>query len=67
MTEYKRTRAMSAYKASTLIDFEHGQPLELEALFFEPLRQAKKTGVQTPRLSALCKVLEELNSRKEND
>ena len=25
---------MGAYKASTLIDFERGQPLELESLFF---------------------------------
>src|SRR6185312_1466545 len=35
-----RTREMGAYRASTLIDFERGQELELDALFFEPLRQA---------------------------
>lgn len=60
-----RTRAMSAYKASTLIDFERRQPLELEALFLEPLRQAQKVGVQTPRLAALCDVLQQLDSAKE--
>ncbi|HZM02844.1 MAG TPA: 2-dehydropantoate 2-reductase [Candidatus Saccharimonadales bacterium] len=55
-----RTREMSAYKASTLIDFEHGQELELPALFFEPLRQARHAGVACPRLTALCAVLQQL-------
>jgi 2-dehydropantoate 2-reductase len=58
-----RTRQMGAYKASTLIDFERGQPLELEALFLEPLRQARRASVAMPRLSALCAVLEELERR----
>ena len=48
---------MGAYKASTLIDFERGQPLELQSLFLEPLRQATQAGVAMPRLSALCAVL----------
>lgn len=57
-----RTRVMGAYRASTLVDFERGQPLELESLFREPLRQAKAAGVNTPRLAALCRVLEQLDS-----
>jgi len=56
----ERTRTMGAYKASTLIDFERGQPLELESLFLQPLRQAQRAGVPTPRLQALCTVLEAL-------
>jgi 2-dehydropantoate 2-reductase len=56
-----RTREMGAYRASTLIDFERGQELELDALFFEPLRQAKKAGITAPRLAALCEVLRKLN------
>jgi 2-dehydropantoate 2-reductase len=52
---------MGAYKASTLIDFERGQPLELESLFLEPLRQARKGGIPTPRLEALCAVLSDLS------
>ena len=59
--QIERTRTMGAYKASTLIDFERGQPLELESLFEEPLRQAKRAGVPMPRLEALCKVLRQLN------
>ncbi len=57
-TQITRTRTMGAYKASTLIDFERGQPLELESLFLEPLRRARRAGVPTPRLEALCSVLE---------
>ncbi|PYK99011.1 MAG: 2-dehydropantoate 2-reductase [Verrucomicrobia bacterium] len=56
-----RTRTMGAYKASTLIDFERRQPLELESMFLEPLRQAQKAGVCAPRLAALCKVLKQLD------
>ncbi len=55
-----RTRDMGAYKASTLIDFERGQDLELESLFLEPLHQARQAGVECPRLSALCEVLKEI-------
>jgi 2-dehydropantoate 2-reductase len=55
-----RTRDMGAYKASTLIDFERGQDLELESLFLEPLRQAQQAGVSCPRLAALCEVLKAL-------
>src|SRR5262249_25579747 len=48
VAEYQidRTRSMGSYKASTLIDFERGQPLELDNLFLEPLRQAEKAGVR---------------------
>ena len=58
--QIERTRTMGAYKASTLIDFERGQPLELESLFLEPLRQATRAGVAMPRLASLCRVLKDL-------
>ena len=58
-----RTRDMGPYKASTLLDFERRQPLELESLFLEPLRQARKAGVTAPRLAALCEVLKALDAR----
>jgi len=62
--QIERTRAMGAYKASTLIDFERGRPLELESLFLEPLRQAQTAGVPVPRLEALCRVLKMLEARR---
>ena len=59
--QIERTRTMGAYKASTLIDFERGQALELESLFLEPLRQAQHARVSVPRLAALCQVLQQLD------
>jgi 2-dehydropantoate 2-reductase len=55
------TRIMGAYKASTLIDFEKGLPLELEAMFQEPLRRARAKGVSTPRLENLTTLLARLD------
>jgi 2-dehydropantoate 2-reductase len=63
-TQVARTRTMGAYKPSTLIDFERRQPLELQSLFFEPLRQAHRAGIQARRLTSLCRVLEQLDSLK---
>ena len=52
-----RTRSMGAYLASTLIDFERGQPLELDSLFLHPLAMARQAGVETPWLERLGAVL----------
>lgn len=54
------TKVMEAYRASTLVDFERGCPLELESLFRAPLRYAKEAGVDTPRLERLCQLLQQL-------
>jgi len=60
-----KTRTMGAYKASTLIDFERGKPLELQSMFIEPLHQAHAAGVKMPRLAALCEVLTALDKRRQ--
>ena len=56
---------MGAYKASTILDFEKGLPLEMETLFLEPLRRAQKAGVVVPRMQALAGVLLELDRRRQ--
>jgi 2-dehydropantoate 2-reductase len=63
--QIERTRAMGAYFASTLVDFERGQPLELDAIFREPLRQAREAGVAMPGLERLCRLLEQLEAVRE--
>jgi 2-dehydropantoate 2-reductase len=63
----QNTRTMGPYKASTLIDFERGQPLELDSLFLEPLRQAHQAGVAAPRLAALCGILKKLDPARGNN
>jgi 2-dehydropantoate 2-reductase len=63
--QIERTSTMGAYKPSTLVDFERGQSLELESMFCEPLRQAERAGIETPRLRALVRVLEGLQGLNE--
>jgi 2-dehydropantoate 2-reductase len=62
--QVSRTHSMGPYRASTLIDFERGFPLELEPLFLEPLRQAECASIDAPRLRNLCRVLEQLDARR---
>ena len=47
------TESMRAYKPSTLIDYEAGRPLELEAIWGEPLRRGTAAGAAMPELAAL--------------
>ena len=60
--ELERTVTMGAYRPSTVIDFEMGRPMELDAIFYEPQRQARRTGTPTPRLDTLCAVLRGLEA-----
>lgn len=62
--QVRRTREMGSYRASTLVDFEMGRPLELDSLFREPLRQGMAAGAELPRLAKLCAVLEQLDRRR---
>lgn len=64
--QIQRTQTMGAYQPSTLIDFERGQPLELNSLFLEPLRLARQAGVATPRLENLSRVLTALDPARQN-
>ena len=57
----ENTRTMGSYRASTVVDFENGRPIELESMFLEPLRQALAAGIAVPHLEALCIVLGKLD------
>jgi len=60
--ELIRTVSMGPYRPSTVIDFEMGRPMELDAIFYEPQREARRAKVPTPRLDALCGVLRSLEA-----
>lgn len=47
------TRKMKTYRPSSLIDFQEGRAVELEAIFGEPLRRGKTLGVEMPALEQL--------------
>lgn len=60
LEQMKRTEKMGAYKPSTLLDFAAGKPLELEAIWGEPLRRARGAGMEMPQLSALYEQLKKI-------
>lgn len=47
------TAQMGPYRPSSLVDFEAGSAVEVEAIWGEPLRRARKAGVETPELESL--------------
>lgn len=59
--QIQRTETMGAYQPSTLLDFQAGRPLEIEAIWGEPLRRARVAGAATPRLQLLYAALKSLD------
>lgn len=57
------TKAMRPYKTSMMLDYEAGQPLEVEAIFGNPLRAASRAGVVLPRIATLYQQLKFLDAR----
>ena len=51
------TSTMGAYKPSTLLDFQMGRELEVDALFLQPWRVASQLHVPTPWLNKLVGLL----------
>jgi 2-dehydropantoate 2-reductase len=51
--QFERTAKMSAYRPSSLIDFEEGRDLEIEEIWGEPVRRAKSVGAAVPRMEML--------------
>ncbi len=48
-----RTKAMGAYRPSSLIDYQEGRAVEVEAIWGEPLRRAVAAGAEMPELERL--------------
>jgi 2-dehydropantoate 2-reductase len=59
--QMKRTETMGAYKPSTLLDFEAGRPLEIEAIWGEPLRRAEAAGAHVPRMELTYSLLKHVD------
>lgn len=59
--QISRSFSMGDYKASSMIDFEMGRPVEVEAIWGEPLRQGTKAGAVMPRLEALYAIIKHLD------
>jgi 2-dehydropantoate 2-reductase len=61
----RRTETMGPYKPSTLLDFENGKSLEVEAIWGEPLRRAVAAGAQVPRLQLIYSTLHSLDQAQQ--
>lgn len=59
-TQFERTEKTGRYRPSSLIDFEEGREIELEEIWGEPVRRAKKVGAAVPRLELLHALLQAL-------
>jgi 2-dehydropantoate 2-reductase len=58
-----RSASMGPYRSSSMIDFEAGRPVEVEAIWGEPLRQGLAAGASMPKLDALHKIIGYLTRR----
>ncbi len=57
-----RTQSMGSYWASTLLDFVHRKPIELDSIFKYPLEAGARAGVEMPRLKNMLRVLIQLST-----
>ena len=62
--QLRLTKSIGPYKPSTLLDLEAGNPLEVEAIWGEPLRRAKAAGAEVPRLEKLYSLLRTLDAER---
>lgn len=62
--QIERSYSMGAYRASSLIDWQRGNPVEVEAIWGEPLRQGLAAGAAMPRLEFLYRLLRRLTAKE---
>lgn len=60
--QIRHTRTMGAYRSSMQIDRQERRALEIESILGEPLRQARRAGVSTPKLEMLYQVTKLVDS-----
>ena len=57
--QFELTEPMGPYKPSSLIDFLTGKPVEVEAIWGEPLRRGKGKSLAMPQTERLFNELKE--------
>jgi 2-dehydropantoate 2-reductase len=62
--QIERSGSMGAYKPSSMIDYELGRPVEVEAIWGEPLRQGLAAGAKMPRLALLHALIRHVAERR---
>lgn len=60
----KETKSMGPYRPSSMIDFMEGRPVEVEAIWGNPVRVGRSVGVEIPNMEALYDSIKSLSSTK---
>ena len=62
--QIERSWSIGAYKPSSMLDWERGHPVEVEAIWGEPWRQGTAAGAQMARLEMLYRLLDRLTVKE---
>ncbi|MEG4343683.1 putative 2-dehydropantoate 2-reductase [Microcoleus sp. A003_D6] len=63
MLEY--TQKMKPYRTSMKIDYDESRPLEVEAIFGNPIRVAEQAGIKLPQIEVLYRMLKFVDVQKQ--
>ncbi len=58
----KETKSMGPYRPSSMIDFIEGRPVEVEAIWGNPVRVGRSVGVEIPKMEAMYDSIKSLSS-----
>jgi len=58
--QIEKTKAMGNYRPSSMIDYVAGREVEVDAIWFEPMRRARELGVSVPEIESLLKEIQSL-------
>jgi 2-dehydropantoate 2-reductase len=62
--QIERSGSMGAYRPSSMIDYELGRPVEVDAIWGEPLRQGLAAGAKMPKLELLHGIIRHAAERR---
>ena len=59
------THKMKPYRTSMKIDYDESRPLEVEAIFGNPIRAAEQTGIELPQIEVLYRMLKFVDAQNQ--
>lgn len=59
------TQKMKPYRTSMKIDYDESRPLEVEAIFGNPIRAAQQGGIKLPQIEVLYRMLKFVNAQRQ--
>jgi 2-dehydropantoate 2-reductase len=59
------THKMKPYRTSMKIDYDESRPLEVEAIFGNPIRVAEKAGIKLPQINVLYRMLKFVDTQRQ--